>query len=112
MEWNVTQRQIYEASLEMESQMKLHELQASLKELRENLEYLHVHAKTIAFPTYQKIKAAEQAALAAIERIMNTNEKEMLKKPKHLQRLRFRKGIGKPSKERSRACLRMVCSRC
>lgn len=109
----LTQQQIEEASLAMESQMELHELQESLKELRENLEYLRTHARRIALPTYQKIKAAEQAAMAAIERIISSRrscEKQMPKEPTRssVRVVRERKGVGRPSKERSRACLRVV----
>lgn len=113
---NLTQQEIDEASLAMESQMELHELQESLKELRDNLEYLRTHAKRIALPTYLKIKAAEQAASSAIQRIIGSGRphgQQVPEKPKKdpVRGLRLRKGVGKPSKERSRACLRVVRSR-
>ena len=113
----MTQQQIEEASLAMESQMELHELQESLKGLKENLEFLRSHAKRVDFFTYQKIKAAERAASAAVERIIKSersNERQLPEKleKKSMQIMRFRQGVSGPSKERSRACLRLVyCGR-
>lgn len=109
----VTQQQIEEASLAMEDQMELHELQESLAFLRENLEYLQTHATRINLPTYIKMKAAEKAAVAAIERIISSRRAygpEMPQKieEKPVRKLRFRKGVGGPCQERSRAYLRVV----
>jgi hypothetical protein len=110
-----TQRQIKRASMAMESQMELHELEQSLKELRENLEYLHTHAKSINLPTYQRIKAAEKAAVDAIERIINSGRQNGQQMPKEskkdtMRRVRFREGVGGSSQKRSRAYLRVVRS--
>lgn len=108
-----TEEEILEASLKMEQFMELEELQESLCELENSIEYHINNSELIDFKLYIKMKAAQKAASFAIERIITIrgqNAKQVSEKPKQtpMQKLSFRKRVGKPSKERSRAKLRLV----
>ena len=109
----ITEEEILEASLKMERFMELDELQESLCELEESLEYHLNNSELIDFKLCIKMKAAQKAASFAIERIIairGQDAKQVSEKTKQtsMQKLSFRKRIGKPSAERSRAKLRMV----
>jgi hypothetical protein len=112
----LTQKQIEEASIAMEASMELSELQESLRNVRENLEYLNTYAKSVDLSIYRKLVAAELAAVNAIERIINSersNGQSLPQKAKAstLRVMSFRKGIGQPCQERSKAFLRLVRGR-
>lgn len=111
-----TEEEILEASLKMEQFMELEELQESLCELEKTIEYHLNNLELIDFRLYLKMKAAQKAANFAIERIItirgqNAEQVSERLKQNSMQKLSFRKRIGKPSAERSRAKLRLVRGR-